>query len=379
MGGESGLPVMTKHIPLVDLNVQHDVLRPALDSAVRRVLDSSRFILGPEVANFEEEFAAYVGTSGCVAVASGTAALHLALLAVGVGPEDEVIAPTFTFAATIEAIVYCGATPVLVDLDPSTFNLDVREVEARVSERTAAIVAVHLYGHPADMRSLRAVAERTGIRLIEDAAQAHGASYEGVRCGALGDLACFSFFPAKNLGAAGDAGGVTGTDPELLDRVRLLRNHGRTSKYEHAEIGYAERMDELQAALLRTKLPYLDGWIDERRALAARYQERLAETQVVPPAEGFGAQHAYHLFVIRSVARDRLRDALDAAGVESGIHYPIPFHKQEAFVQVHPEDLELPESERAAGEVLSLPLYPGMDLEDVDYVCDVIGASVSGQ
>lgn len=353
-------------IPLVDLQAQYRSISSEIDAAIRRVVETQRFILGPEVEQFEAAFAAFVGSTSAVGVASGTAALHLSLAACGVGPGDEVITTAHTFMATGEAISHLGATPVFVDIDSQTFNIDPDRVKAAVNARTRAIVPVHLYGQPADMDPLVDIAERHGLWLIEDAAQAHGATYKGRTIGTIGHLAAFSFFPGKNLGAYGDAGAVTGRDDELLRRVHKLRDHGRASKYVHDEIGYGERIDALQAAILGAKLRHLDAWTEDRRRIASRYAAGLADADIILPYEAPGSRHVYHLYVIRSQQRDDLLGGLNAAGIGAGIHYPVPLHRQPAYAQLATP--ALPEAERAAAEVLSLPVYPEMPDDAIDYV-----------
>jgi dTDP-4-amino-4,6-dideoxygalactose transaminase len=355
-------------VPLVDLQVQYQSHRAEIDEAVSRVIESGRFIMGPEVTAFEEAFAAFISSPSAVGVASGTAAVHLALLACGVGPGDEVITTPHTFIATAEAISHTGGTPVFVDIDPATYTIDPARVEDAITPRTKAIVPVHLYGHPAEMGPLLEIAERRGLFMVEDAAQAHGAEDEGRRVGTLGHLAAFSFFPGKNLGAYGDAGAVTGASADLLARVRKLRDHGRISKYEHDEIGYGERLDALQAAILSVKLRYLEGWTEARRRIAARYTAGLAGTSLELPIERPGARHVYHLYVVRSRRRDPLLRALNDAGVGAGIHYPVPLHLQPAYRQM--AGLSFPHTERAAGEILSLPIFPEMREDQLDYVID---------
>lgn len=358
-------------IPLVDLQAQYETLKPEIDSAIQRVLAHTGFILGEEVEAFEAAFAAYVGSEGAVGVASGTAALCLALQACGVGPGDEVITSAHTFFATAEAISQLGARPLFVDIDPQSYTLDPEQVEAALSERTRAILPVHLYGHPAELTPLLELAEARGLYVIEDAAQAHGAEYRGQRCGSVAHLGCFSFYPGKNLGAYGDAGMVTGNDPALLARIRRLRNHGRTSKYEHVEVGWGERLDTLQAAILQVKLPYLEQWSEARRALAARYNALLADCEVVTPYEAPWARHVYHLYVIRTPQRDALLAHLHQAGIGAGIHYPLPLHQQPAY-QADYEGLRLPVTEASAAQVLSLPLYPEMSEAQQDRVVEAI-------
>ena len=359
-------------IPLVDLKAQYRSIRPQMDAAIQRVLDNTSFILGHEVAEFEEAFANYVGAAGAAGVASGTAALHLALLACGVGSGDEVITTAHTFVATAEAILHTGARPVFVDIDPLAYNLDPNRVEDAVTSRTRAIIPVHLYGQPAEMASLLDIAQRHNLWLVEDAAQAHGAKYHGQRCGSMGHLACFSFYPGKNLGAYGDAGAVAGNEPGLLAKVRKLRNHARTTKYEHDEIGYGERLDALQAAVLGVKLSYLEEWTEARRHNARLYTELLADTEVTTPYEAPDVRHVYHLYVVRTPNRDALLAHLKAQGVGAGIHYPLPLHQQPAFLNLGYADVVLPETERAAAEVLSLPMYPELAEEQISYVVEQI-------
>jgi len=361
-------------VPLVDLAAQYRSIHADVHYAIDRVLTNTSFILGEEVREFEQEFASHVQASGAVGVASGTAAIELSLRAVGVGPGDEVITTAHTFIATAEAVSNVGARPVFADIDPSTYNIDPNHVETLVTERTRAILPVHLYGHPADMTALTEIAERRGLWLIEDAAQAHGAEVDGRRCGSIGHLACFSFYPGKNLGAYGDAGAVTGNDQALLDRIRRLRDHGRSTKYEHVEIGFAERMDGLQAAVLRAKLPYLESWTEARRAAAARYDELLAGVDVSTPVAAPGVRHVYHLYVVRSPDRDRLLERLKGRGIGAGIHYPIPLHRQPAYIELGYGEVSLPHTERGAEEVLSLPIFPEITDQQLSYVAESVAA-----
>ncbi len=305
---------------------------------------------------------------------SGTAALHLALLAVGVGPGDEVITTAHTFIATAEPISHVGARPVLVDIDPRTYTIDPDKVEAAITPRTRAIIPVHLYGQPADLRPLLEIAERHHLWLIEDAAQAHGAEYDGKRCGGIGHLACFSFYPGKNLGAYGDGGAVTGNDETLLARVRSLHDHGSTTKYEHREIGYCERLDALQAAILGAKLPHLDAWTDARRAHAKTYNELLQDSRMVTPYESPKARHVYHLYVIRAPRRDEMLERLKKKGIAAGIHYPIPLHRQPAYFKQGYGELSLPFTEKAACEIISLPMYAELTDEQIEYVTEAVKA-----
>jgi len=355
-------------VPLVDLAAQYRSIQPEVDAAIQRVLDRTSFILGDEVTNFESAFAAYVQAGGAVGVSSGTAAIELSLRAIGLRPGDEVITTAHTFIATAEAISNAGGSPVFADIDPATFNLDPNQVESLVTERTRAILPVHLYGQPAEMPALMEIAQRRGLYLIEDAAQAVGAEIDGRRCGSIGHLACFSFYPGKNLGAYGDAGAVTGGDADLLARIRRMRDHGRTTKYEHVEVGYAERIDALQAAVLAAKLPHLEAWTEARRSHAHRYGELLAGGPVQPPVERAGVRHVYHLYVVRTPRRDALLEHLKANGVSAGIHYPIPLHRQRAYAGLGYGELSLPETERAAAEVLSLPMYPELTDEQLQHI-----------
>ncbi len=349
---------MSIAVPLVDLQAQYNSIQLEIDAALRRVVESAGFIMGPEVRAFEEAFARFVGAAEAVGVASGTAALHLALLACNIGPGDEVITTPFTFYATAEAITQAGATPVFVDIRPDTYNLDPALIEAAITPRTRAIIPVHLYGQPADMDPILAIARRHGLRVIEDAAQAHAAEYRGRRIGSLGDLACFSFFPSKNLGCYGDGGLITGSDPELLARIRRLRDHGRIGKYEHVEQGWGYRLDALQAAVLSAKLPHLETWTEQRRAAAARYNALLADNEIATPVEAPGNRHVYHLYVIRLPQRDRTLAALTDQGIGAGIHYPIPLHLQPVNRHMGLGPGSFPVTEAAAATVLSLPLYP---------------------
>jgi dTDP-4-amino-4,6-dideoxygalactose transaminase len=359
-------------VDLVDLGAQYRSIREDIDGAIQRVLDNTSFILGDEVKQFEAAWAAHCGAGGAVGVSSGTAAIELSLRALGVQPGDEVITASHTFIATAEAVTNVGAVPVFADIDPATFDIDPNHVEDLITDRTRAILPVHLYGQPADMDALMEIADRRGLWVIEDAAQAHGAEIGGRRVGSIGHLACFSFYPGKNLGAYGDAGAVTGNDPAVLDKIRRLRDHGRTTKYEHVEVGYAERIDALQAAILAAKLPHLEAWTEARRRHADRYVELLSGADVEVPTERDGMRHVYHLFVLRSQRRDALLEHLKTAGVMAGIHYPIPLHRQPAYLALGYGDVSLPHTERAAAEVLSLPMYPELTDEASAFVAETV-------
>lgn len=360
------------HVDLVDLGAQYRSIRGEIDGAIQRVLDNTSFILGDEVRQFEAAWAAAVGAGGAVGVSSGTAAIELSLRALGVGPGDEVITTAHTFIATAEAITNAGATPVFADIDPATFDIDPSHVEDLISDRTRAILPVHLYGQPADMDPIMDIARRRDLWVIEDAAQAHGAEVGGRRVGSIGHLACFSFYPGKNLGAYGDAGAVTGNDPAVLDRIRRMRDHGRTTKYEHVEVGFAERIDALQAAILAAKLPHLEAWTEARRRHAERYAVLLSSADVVVPTARDGVRHVYHLFVLRSSRRDALLASLKSASIMAGIHYPIPLHRQPAYLARGYGEVSLPHTERAAAEVLSLPMYPELPEEALAYVAAAV-------
>ena len=359
-------------IPVVDLRAEYLAVKAEIDAAVQRVLESGWYILGKEVAAFEAEFAAWCGVAQAVGVGNGTDALHIALAACGVGPGDEVITVAHTAVATAAAIALAGATPVFVDIDPATYTLDPARLAAAINPRTKAVIPVHLYGHPADLGGILPIARSAGLRVIEDCAQAHGAEWQGKRVGAFGDLACFSFYPTKNLGALGDGGAVVGNDPALLERVRLLREYGWPphSRYVSQIEGMNSRLDEMQAAILRVKLAHLDGWNEHRRNLAAVYAAQLPES-VVKPVERPGCRHVYHLYVIRSAERDSLREKLRAAGVASGIHYPVPIHRQAAYHHLSPVDL--PVTEQTAREILSLPMHSTLTVEQIEQVCSAVG------
>lgn len=370
-------------VPAADLRGQHDRLGAELLAAFGRVLDSSAFIQGPEVEAFEQEFAAFCGVRHAVAVSNGTDALALALRALGVGPGHAVAVPAFTFAATAEAVCQVGARPLLVDIDPQTFTLDPEALRRAVQgqgDQVRAVIAVHLYGQPAAMGEIGAVAQEHGAVVIEDAAQAHGARYGSRRVGGLGRLACFSFYPSKNLGALGDAGAVTTDDGELAVHISRLRDHGQTGKYVHAELGFNCRMDGLQAALLRVKLPHLERWNARRQALAALYRATLTGVPHVRISEvAAGCEHVYHLFVVRCGARDELAAHLHARGIAAGIHYPAPLHLQPAFAFLHHRRGDFPVAETAAREVLALPIYPELSETAVLAVCDAVRAWSEGR
>jgi dTDP-4-amino-4,6-dideoxygalactose transaminase len=355
-------------IPLVDLTAQFRPIKPEVMQAIEDVLDGMHLFLGPNTLAFEEEFAAYCGVRSCVTVGNGTDALHLALRAAGVGQGDEVITVAHTFFATTEAIVMVGAIPVFVDIDPLTYLIDVSQIEARISPRTRAILPVHVYGQMADMDAIMDIAERHGLVVIEDAAEAHGAEVKGRRAGSVGHLGCFSFYFSKNLGAYGESGAVVTSDPELARRLRLYRDHGSEQRYHHQEFGFNSRMDEIQAAVLRIKLRYLDVWNVQRRERAATYERLLASANVGLPVTAPGRSHVYYLYVIRSTDRDGLQRTLADREIGTGIHFPIPTHLQVASRKLgyHPGDL--PHTEQATREVLSLPMYAELTAEQQDWI-----------
>jgi dTDP-4-amino-4,6-dideoxygalactose transaminase len=365
-------------VPLVDLGAQLAPIKSDVMRAIEDVLDSTQFFLGPHTRAFEEEFADYCGSRFTVGVGNGTDALHLALRAAGVGPGDEVITVSHTFFATTEAIVMVGAKPVYVDIDPATYTMEVSSIEAHITSRTRAIVPVHLYGQMADMDPIMDIAARHGLLVIEDAAQAHGATYKGRRAGSIGHLSCFSFYFSKNLGAYGESGAIVTSDPELAGRVRLLRDHGSEQRYRHLEFGFNARMDEIQAAVLRVKLRHLDAWNAQRRAHAATYSRLLADAHVGLPAVGADRSHVWYVFVIRSLARDALQRDLAERGIGTGIHFPVPTHLQPACHGLGYHEGDLPHTERAAGEVLSLPMYAELTGDQLAWVASCVGSARAG-
>lgn len=368
---------MIMNVPLLDLKEQNATLRSEIDAALARVLDTNGFILGSEVAELECELAGYCGTKYAIGCASGSDAILLALMALDIGPGDEVITTPYSFFATVSAITRLGAVPVFVDIDPVTYNLDVSQVESKITPRTKAIEAVHLYGQCADMAALRAIGERHGIRLVEDAAQAIGAEENGVRAGAMSEVGCFSFYPSKNLGGMGDGGFVTTNDDALAKKLSALRVHGSEVKYYHKYVGLNSRLDGFQGAVLRVKLPHLDSWTESRRVNAANYEalvtdEGLTE-QITLPFERANAKHIYNQYVIRVPGRrDGLRSFMTEKGIGTDVYYPVPLHLQECFEYLGYKEGDMPESERAAHETLALPIYPELRLDQQEYVVEVI-------
>jgi dTDP-4-amino-4,6-dideoxygalactose transaminase len=360
-------------IPFVDLKHQYHEIKTELQEAIGGVLERGIFVGGEEVERFEEEFAQYCGVRFAVGVGSGTEALYLALLACGVGSGHEVITVPNTFIATTEAITLTGAQPVFVDIDPITYTMDADQIASAITERTKAIIPVHLYGQPADMAPILAIAERHNLLMVEDAAQAHGAVYNGKKVGGFGTAACFSFYPTKNLGAYGEGGAVVTDNEEIAQRVMMLRDHGSKQKYSHETEGINSRLDTLQAAILRIKLRHLDRWNQQRGERAALYDAFLQGSEkVIRPMVREGCAHVYHLYVIRSIERDRLREHLGSKGIITGIHYPVPLHLQPAYSYLGLGEGTYPVTERAAREILSLPMYPELRDEDVEQVAQVI-------
>lgn len=345
-------------IPFLDLKAQYRQIKPEIDAAVARVVGSGHFVLGPEVTAFERRFAEYCRTAHCLAVNSGTSALHLALLAAGVGPGDEVITVSMTFVATTAAVLYCGAKPVFVDVDPVTWTMDPALIEAAITPRTKAVLPVHLHGLMADMDPIMSIARRYGLVVIEDAAQAHGAEYRGLRAGSIGDLGCFSFYPGKNLGAFGEGGAVVTNRSDFARRVSLQRDWGQEAKYDHVIPGYNYRMDEIQSAVLNVKLDYIERWTEARRSLAERYNELLSELSFARPQPPRDARHVYHVYSVRLQRRDDALTLLRDAGIGAGIHYPIPVHLQKAYAELDYRAGDLPVTESLANDFLSLPIYP---------------------
>ena len=359
-------------IPFVDLNSLNSEIVDELRQVFDRVVSNSTFVLGPEVERFEQEFAAYVGTAHCVAVNSGTAAIHLALASLNIGRDDEVITVPHTFIATAEAITAVGARPVFVDIDPISYTMDPALLERAISSKTRAIIPVDLYGQVADMDSILEIASRHHIPVIEDACQAHGAEYKGRKAGAFGLAGCFSFYPGKNLGACGEGGAVTTDNADLAHRIRMWRDHGSSKRYEHVFPGLNMRMEGLQGGILSVKLKYLDRWNDQRRQAAAGYAEALVGSEITTPAEMAYGRHVYHLYVIQSDNRDALRQQLASAGIETGLHYPTPLHLPEAYHFLGYKEGHFPVTEKVKSRILSLPMYPGICTEAVQRIVSAL-------
>lgn len=386
-------------IPLVDLKSQYEGIKEEIQKALNRVLDNTAFILGEEVTKFEEEFAKYCGTKYAIGTSSGTSALHLALLSLGIGEGDEVITTPYTFTATVETIIHCGAKPVFIDINPRNYNIDPQKLEdyLKLSERSGdpdpssprssgrtrlkAIIPVHLYGQPVDLDPILKLAKRHNLKVIEDACQAHGAIYKPKmkneklkikRVGSMGDVGCFSFYPGKNLGAYGDGGMVVTNDEGIAKKIRMLRDHGRKEKYEHLMVGYNYRLDGLQAAILRVKLKYLDDWNEKRRKNASIYNELLKGLDVTIPYEEEYARHVYHLYVIRTKRRDKIYKFLQEKGIACGIHYPLPLHLQKAYHSLGYKEGDFPVAEECAKEVISFPIYPELKRDQIEYIAKTL-------
>ena len=359
-------------VPFLDLKAQYRAIKPEIDGAISKILETSQFVLGEEVAAFEQEFAAYSGAAHGVAVNSGTSALHLAALAAGIGPGDEVITVPNTFVATVAAIQYTGARAVYVDIDPGRFTMSPEAIEAAITPRTKAIIPVHLYGQPADMDPILEVARRHRLVVIGDAAQAHGARYNGRAVGSLGDLVCYSFYPGKNLGADGEGGMVVTGDEGYAKTIRMLRDWGQDRKYHHLLPGYNYRMEGMQGAILRVKLRYLEQWTEARRTHAVRYGQLLAGSSVGIPAEAPEGRHVYHVYAVRTRERDAVMKALAEQGIQTGIHYPVPVHLQPAYADPAYARGSFPVAEQAADEVLSLPMFPELTNEQLETVARAV-------
>ena len=358
-------------VPFVDLKTQYLGVRDEVLAEIGKALDSMQLYLGPNVQALEDEFARYCGTEFAIGVGSGTEALHISLLACGVGSGDEVITVANTFIATAEAIALTGARAVFVDIDAQTYNMDTSQIESRLNSKTRVILPVHLYGHPAEMNPIGELARKYGIKIVEDACQAHGAEYLGKRTGSLSDVGCFSFYFTKNLGAYGEAGMIVTSDPAIASKCKMLRDHGQSVKYHHHYLGVNSRLDEIQAAVLKVKLPRLDAWNSKRRSLAQAYEAGLPSS-VIKPVEMPWAKHVYHLYVIRVRKRDQLRSWLEENGVATGMHYPIPIHLQDGWRGYYDYQRSLPITEEVTKQILSLPMYPELSSEQVVYVCELV-------
>jgi len=363
---------MTDKVPYLDLPAQLRAIRKEIDAALARTVDKCSFCLGPDVAQFEKDFAGFCGTEHCVAVNSGTSALHIAMLLAGVGPGDEVVTTPCTFVATSWAISYVGAKPVYVDIEDATFNLDPKLVERAITPRTKAVMPVHLYGHPFDVDPILAICKKHNLPLVEDAAQAHSAKYKGKTVGTFGEIACFSFYPGKNLGACGEGGALVTNNAAYAARARALREHGSTVRYYHDEVGFNYRMEGFQGAVLSVKLKHLESWTRERRRVAHRYHELLADSPLQLPREADYAESAYHLYVVRHPQRDELKKYLEANGVGCALHYPVSLHLQKCYAHLGHKEGSFPVAEKAARECLSLPIYPELTDAQIQRVVAVI-------
>jgi dTDP-4-amino-4,6-dideoxygalactose transaminase len=368
--------MVKREIPFFNFKREYTEIQQEISEAIERVFESGRFVLGNEGAAFELEFSSYIGAKYGIGVNSGSDALFLALKALGIDENSEVITVSHTFVSTVDGIVRCGAKPVFVDVEPDTYCIDTAKIEEKITERTKAILPVHLYGHPADLDQVLKIAKQYDLSVVEDACQAHGTEYKGRKVGSFGDVGCFSFYPVKNLGAYGDGGMVTTNNSSAAESVRALRNYGQSRKYYYDLVGINSRLDELQAAVLRVKLSRLDEWNEKRRRLAQLYKEILEQTDVVLPSEATYAKHAYHLFVIRLAGRDNCQRFLQKNGIQTQIHYPIPVHEQKAYAAFE-ETKDLSVTQTICNEILSLPLYPSLTAEEVTYIGGVTKDAIS--
>ena len=358
-------------IPFFDLKRQYADIKPEIDAAIKKVIDGGRFILGPEVIAFEKEFSSYIGTKFGTGVASGTDALHLALRAAGVKQDDEVITVPNVSAPNVAAISLAGGIPRFVDISEETYAIDADKIEAAITEKTKAIIPIHLYGHPAEIEKILEIAKKYNLKVIEDCAQAHGSEFKGRKVGTFGDIACFSFYPTKNLGAYGDGGFVATNNPELAEKIKLLRNYGEKERYKPLSFGTNSRLDEIQAAVLRVKLRHLNDWNDKRRHNAEIYKKHLADTDIILPSEKENSKHVYHLFIIRHKQRDKLKEYLQKNGIYSDIHYPL-LHTQESVRHLGYKLGDFPVAEMLAGEILSLPMFPELKEEEIIHISELI-------
>ena len=363
---------MSEPVPYLDLRAQLKPLRAEIDAAIARTLDNCSFCLGPDVVQFEKDFAAFCGAQHALGFNSGTSALHVAMLLLGVGPGDEVITTPYTFIATSWAISYCGAKPVYVDIDEATFNLNPALIEKAITPRTKAVLPVHLYGQPFDVDAVAAVCKKHNLPFVEDAAQAHGAKYQGKSIGTFGAVSCFSFYPAKNLGAYGEGGALVTNDAKLAARAKSLREHGSTVRYHHDEVGYNYRLEGIQGAVLGVKLKHLAHWTRERQRVANRYAELLADTPLQLPTVTAGNKSAWHLYTVRSPRRDELKKFLDENKIGSAVHYPMPLHLQKVYANLGYKPGDFPVAEKASREVLSLPMFPELTQEEIQLIANVI-------
>lgn len=363
------------NIPMVDLKQQYLEMKDEIDSGILNALESTQFILGPNVKAFEEESAKYLGVKHCLGVNSGTDALHLALIAAGVGKGDEVITSTFTFIATAEAISYVGAKPVFVDIDEKSFNIDLEQVADAITDKTKAVIPVHLFGQPVDMPSLKKLCDDRNLKIVEDCAQSFGAHIDGKQTGSFGDVGAFSFFPSKNLGCYGDGGLISTNSDEIFEHLNILRNHGMSVRYHHTELGFNSRLDELQAVILRAKLKRIDTYNDNRRRVDQSYKKHLVDTSVVTPFEDTIGKHVYHQYVCLHPERDKIMQTLQDNKIACAIYYPIPLHRQDVYAHEN-TDNHLPVSESVVEQCFALPIYPEMEEEKIEKVCDVIKSAL---